>query len=126
LKDESIPDKLADGFEGVYKTLYSKYWVDELYDTLFVNRIKGLGTRLARFDLVVIDGGVNGSAWMTRTIASISGFFDYWFVDGAVRSSAIIYYLSYPVRWLQTGRIQNYFAMALAGMLLLTVYFLFR
>jgi NADH-quinone oxidoreductase subunit L len=126
VKDRSLPDKLADGFEGIYTTLMNKYWVDEIYDTLFVNRMKGLGTRMARFDLSVIDGGVNGSAWMTRAVASVSGFFDYWVVDGTVRSSAIFYYLSYPFRWLQTGRIQSYAALTIVGILVITGYFFLR
>jgi NADH-quinone oxidoreductase subunit L len=126
LKDKAIPDRLAAGFEGVYTTLSNKYWVDEIYDTLFVNRIKGLGTWFARFDLNIIDGGVNGSAWMTRAIASLSNVFDFWVVDFTVRRSDLIYYMSYPFRWLQTGRVQNYAAMAMAGILLLVGFFLFR
>jgi NADH-quinone oxidoreductase subunit L len=126
LKDKSIPDRLANGFEGVYTTLSNKYWIDELYDALFINRVKGLGTALARFDLGVIDGGVNGTAWMTRTIATLSNLFDYWVVDFTVRRSDLIYYLSYPFRWIQTGRVQNYAAMTITGILLLTGYFLLR
>ena len=61
-----------------------------------------------------------------RQTASISGFFDYWFVDFAVRRSDLIYYLSYPIRRIQTGIIQNYAALTIAGILLIVSYFFMR
>ncbi|PYV39369.1 MAG: NADH-quinone oxidoreductase subunit L [Acidobacteria bacterium] len=122
LKNPALPEKLKTHFRALYITLLNKYWVDEIYDTLFVNRTKDLGNLLARFDLSVIDGGVNGSAWLTRLTASISGFFDYWFVDFAVRRSDLIYYMSYPLRRIQTGIIQNYAALTIAGILLIVSY----
>jgi NADH-quinone oxidoreductase subunit L len=126
LQKPALPEQLMNRFRGLYITLLNKYWVDEIYDTLFVNRAKGLGTFLARFDLNVIDGGVNGSAWLTRLTASISGFLDYWVVDFAVRRSDLIYYMSYPLRRLQTGIIQNYAAFTVAGILLIVTYFFMR
>src|SRR4030095_5250692 len=66
LVNPGLPDQLRQRFRALYTTLLNKYWVDEIYDALIVNRVKGLGTFLARFDLGVIDGGVNGSAWLTR------------------------------------------------------------
>ena len=81
---------------------------------------------LSRFDLRVIDGGVNGSAWLTRLAGSISGFVDFWLVDFAVRRSDLIYYLSYPMRRLQTGLIQNYAAFTIAGILLIVGYFVMK
>ncbi len=113
-------------YRGLYLTLLNKYWVDEIYDALIVNRTKDLGTFLAKFDLRVIDGGVNGSAWLTRLTASVSGFFDYWVVDFAVRRSDLIFYMSYPIRRLQTGIIQNYFAFSIGGIVLLVSYFFLR
>src|SRR5262245_5328986 len=126
LVNTELPEKLMTRFRGLYTTLLNKYWVDEIYDALIVNRTKGLGTLLARFDLGVIDGGVNGSAWLTRLTASVSGFLDFWVVDFAVRRSDLIYYLSYPMRRMQTGIIQNYAAYTVAGILLLVSYFVMR
>ena len=74
------------------------------------------------FDNAVVDGAVNGSAWLTRVTASISGFFDYWFVDLAVRRSDLIYYFSFPLRRIQTGVIQNYAALTIGGILLIVGY----
>ena len=126
LANPALPENLMNRFRGLYTTLLNKYWVDEIYDALIVNRTKGLGTLLARFDLGVIDGGVNGSAWLTRATASVSGFLDFWVVDFAVRRSDLIYYLSYPIRRMQTGVVQNYAAYTVGGIVLLVSYFVMR
>ena len=126
LKSPELPERLMLRFRRLYITLLNKYWVDEIYDALIVNRTKDLGNFLAKFDLRVIDGGVNGSAWLTRLTASVCGFFDYWVVDFSVRRSDLIYYMSYPIRRLQTGIIQNYVAFTIAGILLLVSYFFLR
>ena len=104
--------------------MLNKYWVDEVYDLLFVNRTKDLANRLAGFDNRVVDGAVNGSAWLTRLTASVSGFFDYWIVDLAVRRSDLIYYLSFPLRRIQTGVIQTYAALTIGGILVIVGYFM--
>jgi len=124
LTDPAVPDRLMSRFKNIYTTLLNKYWVDELYDLLFVNRAKDLGNRLSRFDNSVVDGAVNGSAWLTRLTASISGFFDYWIVDLAVRRSDLIYYLSFPLRRIQTGVIQTYAALTIGGILVIVGYFI--
>ena len=65
LTHPALPERLMSRFRHVYTTLLNKYWVDELYDLLFVNRTKDLANRLAGFDNRVVDGAVNGSAWLT-------------------------------------------------------------
>ena len=124
LTQPAVPERLMSRFKHVYTTLLNKYWVDELYDLLFVNRTKELANRLAGFDNSVVDGAVNGSAWLTRLTASVSGFFDYWIVDLAVRRSDLIYYLSFPLRRIQTGVIQTYAALTIGGILLIVGYFI--
>ena len=63
--------------------------MDEIYDALFVNRTKDLGTALWAFDRTIIDGaGVNGVGWLTRLISRISALWDAWIVDGIVNLSA--------------------------------------
>ena len=50
--------------EALYRLVYNKYYVDELYEVLFVNSLKGLGTGLWKgFDEFIIDGTVNGIAY---------------------------------------------------------------
>ena len=83
----------------LYTLLYNKWYVDEIYDFLFVNGLcKGGGLALGAFDRDVVDGGVNGAGWLTRFSSTVSIWWDTWIVDGAVRfSSFFVKMLSYPV-----------------------------
>jgi NADH-quinone oxidoreductase subunit L len=70
MANPAIPVALAERFNVVYKLLWNKYYVDEIYSELFVEP----GRRLAMFlwetvDVQVIDGTANGLA---RAVAAIS------------------------------------------------------
>lgn len=105
-----LPDRIRESSGPIYQVLRNKWYVDELYYFLFVDGLaKGGGRLLGRFDQAVIDGWVNGTAWFTRLTSAISGWWDFWVVDGAVRLLAfVVKVLSYPVRVLQTGYVQAY------------------
>jgi NADH-quinone oxidoreductase subunit L len=126
IKDPTRPERFAARFSGAYNLLSHKYYVDEIYDALFVNRTKDLGLALGSFDRGVIDGaGVNGVGLLTRVISRISMWWDKWIVDGLVNISArLVGALSIPARWLQTGRVSGYAAMIVAGLVALLWYFL--
>ena len=47
---------LAERLPGLYTTLLNKYYVDELYDRLFVEPTKQLGRFSDWFDRTIIDG----------------------------------------------------------------------
>jgi NADH-quinone oxidoreductase subunit L len=112
------PAELAGKYRAAYAALLNKYYVDQLYDMLFVNRSKGAGVGLWRFDAGVVDGGVNGSAWVTVKSAVASGWGDRWIVDGLVRFvGAFVRTFSWPVRLIQTGYVQNYAMLMLLGVL---------
>ncbi len=102
--------------------------MDEIYDFLFVNGLsKGGGTLMARFDLAVVDGGVNGAGWLTRFSSSVSIWWDTWIIDGFVRfSSFCVRMLSYPVCLLQTGRVQAYALVVVAGIVAFFGYYAAR
>ncbi|MEJ5370153.1 MAG: NADH-quinone oxidoreductase subunit L [Bryobacteraceae bacterium] len=110
---------------ALYPVLYNKWYVDEAYNALFVEGLaKGGGGALARFDAAVVDGGVNGTAWMTRLVSRISIWYDTWIVDGLVNLGAFtVRALSFPVRFLQTGFIHSYALMFLAGVLAIFGYY---
>ncbi|MEN2985481.1 MAG: NADH-quinone oxidoreductase subunit L, partial [Thermodesulfovibrionaceae bacterium] len=57
-----VPEILASKFSGVYKVLWNKYYVDELYYWLFVKPTVWLADRfIERFtDIKIIEGIVNG------------------------------------------------------------------
>ena len=105
--------------------LLNKWKVDELYDALFVNRAKDAGTGLWKFDAKVVDGLVNGSAGGTVLSALGSGWWDRWIVDGLVRFvGGFIKTLSWPVRLIQTGYVQNYALVMIVGVLVFISYVL--
>jgi NADH-quinone oxidoreductase subunit L len=95
---------------ALYPVLYNKWYIDEIYNFLFVNGLaKGGGTVLSAFDRNVVDGGVNGAAWLTRITSRISMWYDTWIVDGLVNLTAFfVRAFSFPVRFVQTGWVQSY------------------
>jgi NADH-quinone oxidoreductase subunit L len=123
-----IPGRIEARCKPLYTLLYNKWYVDELYDFLFVNGLcKGGGRVLGAFDRNVVDGGVNGAGWMTRFTSRISIWWDTWIVDGAVRfTSFFVKMLSYPVCILQTGRVQAYAFFVVVGVLALFGYYVAR
>ncbi|MGB6066678.1 MAG: NADH-quinone oxidoreductase subunit L [Desulfomonilaceae bacterium] len=63
----SIADSMVKRFSGLHRLVYNKYWIDELYDFLFVNSIISFSRLLWKgFDDAVIDGIVNGVAHAVR------------------------------------------------------------
>ncbi len=112
----------------LYRAVLNKWYVDEIYDFLFVNGLaKGGGEVLGAFDRNVIDGGVNGAGWMTRLSSTISIWWDTWIVDGLVRLTSFTVKLSgYPMRLFQTGHVQSYALVFVAGVLAMFGYYVLR
>ena len=123
-----IPERIGAKCKPLYTLLYNKWYVDELYDFLFVNGLgKGGGKVLGEFDRRIVDGGVNGAGWVTRFTSKISMWWDTWIIDGAVRfGSFSVKMLSYPVCVLQTGRVQAYAFFVVLGALGFLAYFIVR
>jgi NADH-quinone oxidoreductase subunit L len=123
-----IPDHVAKSFKPLHTLLYNKWYVDEIYDFLFVDGMcKGGGLALGSFDRNVVDGGVNGAGWLTRFSAKVSMWWDTWIVDGAVRFTAFfVKMLSYPVCILETGRVQTYAFFVVVGALAMFGYYVAR
>ena len=123
-----IPDRLGAAFQPLYTTLYRKWYVDEIYDFLFVNGLgKGGGRVCGAFDRNIVDGGVNGAGWLTRFTSTLSIWWDTWIIDGAVRfGSFFVKMLSFPVCLLQTGRVQAYAFFVVIGILAFFGYYVTR
>jgi NADH-quinone oxidoreductase subunit L len=123
-----IPESIASAAPGLYRTLSNKWYLDEIYDFVFINGLcKGGGLLLGAFDRDVVDGGVNGAGWFTRLAATVSGWWDTWVIDGAVRfGSFLVKMLSYPVCLLQTGRVQGYAFFVIVGVLVFFGYYIVR
>ena len=107
--------------------LQNKYYVDEAYDTLFVNRVKDIGNGASLFDRTIVDGGVNGAGWVTRLVSRISILWDRYVIDGLVNVAAFFTKLmSYPARIIQTGLVQTYAWLIVLGVLIFMGYYLAR
>jgi NADH-quinone oxidoreductase subunit L len=121
-----VPLRLEKSLKPLHGLLYNKYYVDEVYDFLFVNGLsKGGGEVLGAFDRNIVDGAVNGAGWLTRFSSRVSMWWDTWVVDGAVRlGSFTVKLLSYPVCILQTGRVQAYALFVVVGVMVFFVYYL--
>jgi NADH-quinone oxidoreductase subunit L len=129
--DPVIPERLAATLSGPYRLLLNKYWVDEIYDAVFVRGLAlGGGNALFASDRYVVDGGdgevrpglgVNGVTWWTRdVVAKASNLWDRWVVDGAVNLTAFLLdNLSYAFRSVQDGLVQHYALGMLIGLFLL-------
>jgi len=126
LEHPEVPDRIAERFSGLYRLLLNKYYVDQIYDAMFVNRTKDLATGLGAFDRNVINGlGIDGAGWLTRTISLISMWWDSWIVDGLVNLAArILWVLSIPVRMLQSGRVASYALFIVIGVMASLFYYL--
>jgi NADH-quinone oxidoreductase subunit L len=97
-RENKIAERIA--ASDIYRVLTNKYYVDEIYDRLFVAPFTACSLWLARrFDPGLIDGIVNG-------------------VAASVRATSLSW------RRLQSGNVQHYLFAFLVGTLLLFAYFL--
>jgi NADH-quinone oxidoreductase subunit L len=96
------PAKFTAAFPRLHRAVYNKWYIDELYDFLFVNPTKRLGTFLWKgFDVKVVDGIVNGVA---RLIGAISS----------------------GLRGIQTGMVHNYAMGMVVGVVLIVGFYVLR
>lgn len=102
-------DKLADKLKPLYNLSYNKWYVDEIYSILFIERLLDFSRFISWFDATIVDGIVNYSATLTRGIANITGWFDTYIVDGLVNFTALISgFVGLSLRKIQTGKVQTY------------------
>jgi NADH-quinone oxidoreductase subunit L len=125
VKSPGSADRVAARFSGLHETLRRKYYVDELYDALFVNRTKDLGNACFLVDSRFVDGAVNGTAHTTKGTAWVSGKFDTYVVDGLVNLVGWInMMLNRVATATQTGMVQRYALGAVFGIVVFVlIYF---
>ena len=113
-------DKLAERFKPLYKLSYNKWYFDEFYDGVFVAGTLALSRGLSWFDAHVIDGIVNGTAIVTKSISKFSGSFDNIVVDGAVNFAAYFSgFIGLILRRFQTGKVQTYIIFVVFSLIIL-------
>jgi NADH-quinone oxidoreductase subunit L len=80
------PKTIADRLGGLYRLVYNKYWVDELYFGTIVNPlVEGSRSMLWKgLDAGIVDGAVNGAGSLARLIGAVTRRFQ----SGNIRSYA--------------------------------------
>ncbi|BCR06908.1 NADH-quinone oxidoreductase subunit L [Desulfuromonas versatilis] len=102
MKKPELPAKFVSKFSGLHRIVFNKWYIDELYDALFVNPCKRLGTFLWKgFDVMVVDGAVNG----------VAGLVNLW---------------SKGLRHVQSGLVHNYALSMVVGVILIVGFYVFR
>lgn len=102
VQNPKLPEQITQKIKALHQLVFNKYYIDELYDFLFVRPIQRLSdTVLWRFvDEKIIDGAVNGTGNAARS-------------GGRVLSV------------IQTGLVQNYALFFVFGVLVLLYYVIF-
>jgi NADH-quinone oxidoreductase subunit L len=73
VKRPELPSKIAASFEGIYKLVLNKYWIDELYSAAIIGPLVAF-SRIVLWQTVdqkVIDGTINESAVAARDVSQI-------------------------------------------------------
>jgi NADH-quinone oxidoreductase subunit L len=99
--NQTVANKLSTTFGGFYKAAYKRFYIDEVYQFITHKIIFNyISTPLAWFDRHVVDGFMNSLAWVSNTTGE-------------------------KIRSLQSGSIQLYTMIFLAGALIFTLLLLF-
>jgi NADH-quinone oxidoreductase subunit L len=103
LRRRDAAEAMSRRFSGIYRVLLGKYFVDELYDAVFVRPVKRVSeqTMWRRVDAGLIDAAVNGAG---EVVTAASGV----------------------MKRIQTGSVRVYAASVFLGVLVVLGYYLWR
>ena len=121
---KTLPNKISQKCASVYKTLVNLYWIDEIYEAVFINPLIKLNNFLySEVDNKWIDKKiVDGVAVLTAQAAHNQGHFDNVVIDGAVDGTADLVFLGgLKLVRVQSGKIQHYLMIGL-GLVLLIIF----
>jgi len=126
VKRPELPKVWAAKLRPLYTLSFNKWYWDDLLDVKGVEAGKALNNALWDVDSTFVDGGVNGSAWVTRFWSTVSGWWDKWVIDLAVNATGWITRAgSFVLRTVQTGFWQNYALLFAAGLFLILLYYVY-
>ncbi len=115
-------DKLTEKIKPIYNFSLNKWYIDELYDLTAVGQTLNFSKFLAWFDNKVIDGVVNGTAWITKSFSALNGLFDNYVVDGLVNFTAFFSgFIGFTFKKLQTGKVQTYVVFVVFSIIILII-----
>ncbi len=73
MRKPSLLERFVSSWQRLYRVVLNKYYVDEMYEVLFVDSMKGLGRGLWKgADDLVIDGSVNGVAYVAGILSGLA------------------------------------------------------
>jgi len=116
-------ERLKQRFSFIYRVLYNKYYLDELYNAIIIRPLYKLTDFLfKKFDLGVIDWLVNAVGDFTVFLSWLKERFDTLIVDGAVNGLGyVIRGSGAGIRKVQTGQLQNYAFIIFFGIVLIII-----
>lgn len=101
IKQPELPGKFTAKFPKLHDLVYNKWYIDELYDVLFVNPTKQAGLFLWKgIDVRIVDGVVNGVGRVTTLVST-------------------------GLRYTQTGLTQNYAMGMVIGVVMIVGFYIF-
>lgn len=102
IRNKIVPESDEISRKGIARVVYAKYYVDELYNYVFVKSYESISENiLPWFERNIVDSFVNGSGWLTIRCGNI-------------------------IRRVQNGSINLYLFFMAGGMLAMLIYFLLR
>jgi NADH-quinone oxidoreductase subunit L len=119
-REAIAPERFSNLAGGYFYRLFDrKYYLDEIYQTIFVNGTLLLARIGSLFDQYIIDGVVDGSAALTRFVSWLNGLFDNYVIDGMVNAVAnVTFWAGSKFRRVQTGNINSYLYVILIAVVL--------
>ena len=118
-------DDWSERYAGAYRTLLNKYYVDELYDAVFVEPCKRLARLWDWIDQHVIDRFIRGIGHGADVSAAGVTWTEKHVIYGGLN---VIGYANHLAAWswrrLQTGSVNHYAAVIVIGLFLLTHFLL--
>ena len=116
-------ENLARRLGALYRGSLNKWYMDEFYLNGVIRPFLRGCDALAHFDMELYDHYViNGAGRNTRRISTGVGISDDLVVDGAVNFSGIVFrWLGWTLKFIQTGKLQNYLVYVLVGALLVFI-----
>ncbi len=98
-------------------------YINQFYQSTFVEGTLKLSKGLYWFDRTVIDGLVNLVGTVVQSLGRMSAWIDKYIVDGFINTlGRMTYYIGHLLRWVQNGRLQNYLGFAFTVLLIGIIY----